>query len=128
MKNDVFILVCAVALTCLGSPALASPAGDRSTITPLHAGVPQLRSDTWTVRGDRTLRPASISDDGVRTYLYWQPEQSLPAVFAVGPAGDEEVVDGYMRGGTFVIDRVHSRLVFRIDEKKAVAIRKVARR
>lgn len=77
----------------------------------------------WRIRGDRSIRPARIHDDGVRTYLEWRPDQSLPAVFAIGPTGAEEVVDGYMRAGVFVIDRVHSRLVFRIDRDRAVASR-----
>ena len=55
--------------------------------------------------------------------IEYAPGQSLPAVFAIGPTGDEEVVDGYMRDGLFVIDRVHEELVFRIDKAKATARR-----
>jgi type IV secretion system protein VirB9 len=46
-------------------------------------------------------------------------------VFAIGPTGDEQVVDGYMRDGLFVIDRVHEELVFRIDKAMATARRSV---
>jgi type IV secretion system protein VirB9 len=79
---------------------------------------------SWKVRGHRSVRPVRISDDGLRTYLEWGAEQSLPAVFAIGTTGAEEVVDGYMRGGLFVIDRVHRQLVFRIDADRAVATRR----
>ena len=80
---------------------------------------------TWSyrLRGDREVRPVSVRDNGEKTVITYAPGQSLPAVFAVGPTGDEEVVDGYMRGDVFVIDRVHSELVFRIDKEKATARR-----
>lgn len=56
-------------------------------------------------------------------YLEWAEDQALPAVFAVNAQGEEEMVDGYMRQGIFTIDRVHNRLVFRIDKKRARAER-----
>lgn len=83
---------------------------------------------TWQMRGERNVQPARIQDDGVRTFIEFAPEQSMPAVFAVGPTGEEQVVDGYMRGEVFVIDRVHEKLVFRIDRDAATAARKRAAR
>ncbi|WP_209348253.1 TrbG/VirB9 family P-type conjugative transfer protein [Pontixanthobacter sp. CEM42] len=86
---------------------------------------PEPTGKLWTYRlkGDRVVRPAQISDDGIRTRILFGAEQALPAVFAIGPSGDEEVVNGYMRDGVFVIDRVYSELVFRIDKEKATARR-----
>lgn len=80
---------------------------------------------TWhyRLRGDREVRPADIWDDGYKTRISYQPGQALPAVFAIGPTGEEEVVNGYMRGEVFVIDRVYGELVFRIDREKATARR-----
>ncbi len=80
---------------------------------------------TWSyrLRGDREVRPASVRDNGVKTVIEYAPGQPLPAVFAIGASGDEEVVDGYMRGDAYVIDRVHQELVFRIDREKATARR-----
>lgn len=80
-------------------------------------------SGTYRLSGEEALRPSRIGDDGSRTYLEWDPYQSLPAVFGIGFNGEEEVVDGYMRGGVFTIDRVYSELVFRIDKKRAKARR-----
>ncbi len=80
---------------------------------------------TYRLRGDRLVRPASIRDNGVKTVIEYAPGQALPAVFAIGPTGEEEVVDAYMRDGLFIIDRVHQELVFRIDKAKATAIRSV---
>lgn len=80
---------------------------------------------TWGYRlkGDTEVRPAGITDNGVTTQITYAPDQALPAVFAIGPTGDEEVVNGYMRGDLFVIDRVYEELVFRIDRDKATAQR-----
>lgn len=78
---------------------------------------------TYRLRGDRAVQPASIRDNGAKTVIEYAPGQALPAVFAIGPTGEEEVVDGYMRGGRFIIDRVHQELVFRIDKAKATARR-----
>lgn len=83
-----------------------------------------LAEGTWNVTGDRNLRPLKIRDDGLKTYIQWAPDQALPAVFAIPPSGGEEVVDGYMRDTVFVIDRVHPKLVFRIDNHTAIARRR----
>ena len=78
---------------------------------------------TYRVKGDRSVRPARIVDDGARTWITFGNDQALPAVFTVGPNGKEQVVNGYMRGTDYVIDRVHAELVFRIDKEKATARR-----
>jgi len=78
---------------------------------------------SYRFRGDREVRPQAIRDDARRTFIEYAPGQALPAVFAVGPTGDEEVVNGYMRNGVYVIDRVYSELVFRIDDARARAQR-----
>jgi len=78
---------------------------------------------SYRLRGDRAVRPVLVRDNGARTVIEYAPDQPLPAVFAIGATGDEEVVDGHMRGEQFVIDRVHERLVFRIDKEKATARR-----
>ena len=66
----------------------------------------------------------TCGDDGVRVYMRWSPEQELPAVFSLNSRGQEEMVDGYMREGVFTIDRINTRLVFRIDKRVARAERK----
>lgn len=77
----------------------------------------------YSFRGDREVRPQMLTDDGIRTYITYAPGQPLAAVFAIGPTGEEEVVNGYMRGDVFEIDRIYDELVFRIDREKATARR-----
>jgi type IV secretion system protein VirB9 len=84
---------------------------------------PPLLTGAYRLSGERALRPASVGDDGLRTYIAFGEYQALPAVFGIGPTGEEEVVDGYMRDGVFTIDRVYGELVFRIDSKRAKARR-----
>lgn len=93
--------------------------------TPAFQTPPLQPSQTWSyrLRGKRAVFPQSVSDDGNKTFIEYSETQQLPAVFAIGPTGQEEVVDGYMRDGRFVIDRVHDELVFRIDKAKATARR-----
>ncbi len=88
-------------------------------------GDPQSAERWWSyrVKGEDALKPVGIRDDGEKTYILFSPNQFLPAIFAISPTGDETLTNGYMRGATFVIDRVWKRLVFRIDGKKATARR-----
>lgn len=109
-------------------PAAVSPPMAAMPLAPFpqpHAESAFPSAQTWGYRlkGDREVRPARISDDGVRTTIEFAQGVPLPAVFAIGPAGDEQVVNGYMRNGRFVIDEVWRDLVFRIDSRKASARR-----
>ena len=88
---------------------------------------PAQRRD-YRLRGADALMPSTIHDDGDKTYVNFAPGQALPAIFAIGPTGDEEVVNGYMRDDVFVIDRVYEELVLRIDKKKVTARRLEAER
>jgi len=94
-----------------------------SGATVFTATAPSLGMAQYKLSGNRSLLPNSISDDGVRTHIQWGPSQSLPAVFGLDERGGEELVNGHMRDGTFTIDRVYARLVFRIDDAKASARR-----
>ncbi len=80
----------------------------------------------WKLSGNKELWPSSIRDDGAKTYLEWPADRALPAVFALDRLGREEMVNGYMRGTIFTIDRVHERLLFRIDKASAEARRRGA--
>lgn len=82
---------------------------------------------TYKLSGDRSLRPVRVDDDGRRTTIEWAEDQALPATFGIGPTGEEEVADGHMRDGVYVLDRVWSELVFRMDEDRARAKRRVGK-
>lgn len=92
-------------------------------VSPLPANQPAAR---YTLRGDRAVRPTSISDDGQSTTISWAATQRLPAVFAVGSDGQETLVNGLMRDGALVISSVASRLIFRLNKQVAQADRLVS--
>lgn len=77
--------------------------------------------------GSASVRPTSITDDGTRTFIAFGEDQAIPAIFAIGPSGKEEMVDGYIRGGLYTLDRVYRELVFRIDDDTARARRVIKR-
>jgi type IV secretion system protein VirB9 len=77
----------------------------------------------YRLSGDKTLRPARISDDGRHTYIEWAKDRPLPAVYSIDEAGQEALVNGVVRDDLYVIDSVFQRLVFRIDRKIARAAR-----
>lgn len=108
-----------------GDPVMPSPppAPPPMPPVPLAAQPPSSMTGEYRLSGEQALLPSKIGDDGTRTYLEWDAYQSLPAVLGIGFNGEEEVVDGYMRGGVFTIDRVYGELVFRIDKKRARARR-----
>lgn len=119
-----FRLSASVGAEAVSNAVLEIDEPEKSSPVTLQAGTS--RSWEYEIRGDREVRPARVSDDGVRTTITYAAEQSLPAVFAIGPTGEEEVVNGHMRDDRFIIDRVHAELVFRIDDRKATARRKAA--
>ena len=121
---------------CPAAIVVAGPANDvayavRFSIpAPEGAAAPNLvlpppeAINAYAMKGEISLRPAKVLDDGSRTYIEWGPDQALPAVFALSALGEEETVDTYMRGGVMVIDRVYARLIFRIGKYKAQATRR----
>ena len=78
----------------------------------------------YRLSGARMLRPLMMEDDGIHTYIAWQPDRTLPAVYALDFRGRETLVNGMMRDGVLVIDSVAQTLVFRLDRRTARAIRR----
>jgi type IV secretion system protein VirB9 len=87
------------------------------------AAVAQPGIGRYRLGGVRALRPAAITDDGVRTTIEWRPQQVIPAVFAIDERGDEILLDGNMRDGRYVIDAIHPTLLFRLEGQTARASR-----
>jgi type IV secretion system protein VirB9 len=78
---------------------------------------------TYKLRGDRTIWPATMSDDGVATAIRWAGEQTIPAVYEQDERGQLALVNGLMEGGIYRIEGVHSRLVFVLGKARATASR-----
>jgi type IV secretion system protein VirB9 len=120
VKRALAVLAGCLLLTGCAQTGGAVMAETASLAGPASTGTSEGR---YRLSGAVELRPVQMSDDGVRTYIVWSEQQDLPAVFAINTTGGEEMVDGYMRGTVFTIDRIHRRLMFRIDRKAARADR-----
>jgi type IV secretion system protein VirB9 len=63
--------------------------------------------------GERTLRPAAASDDGVHTRLTFAANSDLPAIFVRNEDDSESLLNFSVDAGDVVIHRVAQRLVLR---------------
>lgn len=80
-------------------------------------------SARYDMKGDRSLWPDSISDDGQFTSLRWGEEVILPAVYRDEGKGHLALVNGLMRDGVYVLEGVPDRLVFIHGRARATASR-----
>ena len=103
--------------------AAASDGEQYVDVSPLRRAQSRYR-----ISGDRTLRPDSVSNDGTHTYISWSRDKSIPAIFTVGPAGEEMLTNGGMRDDLYVVDGVPGELIFRVDGRTAQAVRLAPRK
>lgn len=97
-------------------PASAAPASPPAT--------PPAPMAVYRLGGDRAVRPERMHDDGRFTFIAWPAAASLPAIFVVGPDGQEALVNGALRDGSYVVEAVAERFVFRRGEAVATATRR----
>lgn len=60
----------------------------------------------WEKKGDRTLFPDRIYDDGQATYISWASGAQIPAILIRNEKGDEGPVNFAVRGDVIVVDGV----------------------
>ena len=84
-------------------------------------------SGSYRITGAKPIRPSVIWDDGAKTFLDWPENIEAPAIFAIDAGGNESLVNSHFRDGRFVIDGVHTRLLFRLDRLVAKAERRVGK-
>jgi type IV secretion system protein VirB9 len=93
--------------------------------TPTASSSPTGPHSVYRLGGAKRLRPLSISDDGRSTSLVWGADAPTPAIFIVNDRGQESLINGAMQGDRYVIDGVGEKLVFRLGDEEAFAIRRV---
>lgn len=84
-------------------------------------------STNYRLSGAKAIRPTSVTDDGQRTRIVWSRDVAMPAVFLVDDNGREALVNGRVEGGTYLVEGVGKRFVFRLGEATAYATRRIAR-
>ncbi len=80
-------------------------------------------SASYKLRGDKTIWPATMADDGAATAIGWAGDQTIPAVYQQDERGHLALVNGLMEGGIYRIEGVHRRLVFVLGPARATASR-----
>jgi type IV secretion system protein VirB9 len=80
---------------------------------------------TYRFRGDRSLFPITMYNEGENTVVTWSKQTALPAVFALQRRSEERLVNGRMVGDNFVIEGIADRYRFRLGDAAATAIRRV---
>ncbi len=78
----------------------------------------------YVLQGARALRPSKIVEDGVRTTLTWPKNVPFPATYRVDDDGGETLANSIVEGGNVVLDGVPLKLIFRLDQLTATAVRR----
>ena len=84
-------------------------------------------TSSYKLRGDRTLYPRLITDNGTTTSMFWTADNPFPAVFVIAPDGEEIGASYRAAGDGLVLDGVHERIVLRRGRLEATASRQMAR-
>lgn len=79
---------------------------------------------TFRLHGSRAIKPAQMSDDGLKTTVILEPDQALPAIFAIDSDGKEMLLNGAMRDGRYVVDGIADQFILRLDKQVVRAVRK----
>lgn len=88
----------------LASAAAESKTGSAGTTRAPNVRPEQLNFN-YDMDGDAGIKPASIYDDGLATYLVLRSDQDVPAVFR-SVNGEIELVEFSIRGNAIVVPRV----------------------
>ena len=87
-------------------------------------GTTRIRNDRYMKRGDESLSPSHVEDDGRFTYFRFDSTRELPLVYKLLPDGREALLNFHMDpdAGTMVIHETAANFVLRYG-KEVMAIR-----
>ncbi len=97
-------------------PSAAPPASKDKPAVPTDLNalpLPEKRNTAYTYSGDMLLVPLRVFDDGASTYMRWADGTETPAVYALGPDGQESIINYANRGDYLVIEQVAKAFVLR---------------
>lgn len=66
----------------------------------------------YQIKGDESIRPILVGDDGVHTYIRMNPgvlHREAPVLAVIGPDGKAEMVNYRVEGSVYVVDRLFDR-------------------
>jgi type IV secretion system protein VirB9 len=92
---------------------------DATQISVLPTPVENMFFD-YTMKGDHSLRPVRVMDDGAKTYIQMPPDvihRELPTLAIEGPGG-KELVNFRVKGNIYIVDRLFNRAVLLLGAGK----------
>lgn len=66
----------------------------------------------YRIKGDESIQPMRVLDDGVHTYIQMNPSvlhREAPVLVIIGPDGKAELVNYRVRGSVYIVDRLFER-------------------
>jgi type IV secretion system protein VirB9 len=67
----------------------------------------------YSARGDNTIAPINVYDDGRFTYFNFGGRKDIPAVFLVDPSGNESVINYHLQGNYVVVETTGKQFTLR---------------
>ena len=98
------------------------PAAVARVTEPAQPAVPEKRNTAYTYTGSRDLLPSVVFDDGHFTYFKWPPDTTTPAVFTVGPDGQESLINYTWRDGFEAVEQVAPKFMLRNGKQVTTVI------
>jgi hypothetical protein len=95
-----------------------------------HAGFEQAVSGynfAYTPKGDRSVWPTQVFDDGVETFFQFNPEKTIPALFALSSCGDRILLTPGQRGPYLVVPALYKSYVLQLGSKSSTVVYSGAR-
>lgn len=81
---------------------------------------PALRQFDWAIKGDASLRPDAVFDDGKSTFVAWPEARELPAILARGGDGVEGAATYVLSDGYLVIEGVEPSYTIQLGKARTV--------
>jgi type IV secretion system protein VirB9 len=92
------------------APATAAPKAEEAPARDLNF--------SYASKGSKGMTPARVFDDGRFTYFEFPDGLDAPAIFVIGPTGQEELVNNQTRGRYNVVDVVARQFILRYGKGK----------
>lgn len=84
----------------------------------LNPNAQRIRNYRYAGAGSKEVQPAEVFDNGTHTFMRFPENRTFPSVFAVGPDGEETLVNKTVRGNWLILARVGRQ--WRLRHGKAV--------
>ena len=120
-------VIYALRFTYPRSPVVAGQHVRQRIAADLARGPVAKRNYDYWYCGSPSLKPETVWDNGVQTWIRFGARQALPAIFVLGADGSESLVNFSVHQGDVVVQRVVRRLVLRRGKVKGCVVNEAFR-